>query len=117
MFRLKKKRKNDFDVIFNEVNSICSGVSNALLKRDNAVKSLVNARNHSHFYEMTQAVFDCGYDSINFDEVKEKYVPYFEKETNLSTKAIISLMKDIYFAGVENKKTNDVIDTFYRLKK
>ena len=71
----------------------------------------------SGFNNMMQAVFDDGYDLVDFETVREKYVGYFTGKTFLDSEEITRLLKDIYDAGVENQMTNRRIDAAVQNKR
>lgn len=108
MFKFLRKR----DKLKEQTDVFCSNFETAWEKRLAAVDTLREKRRNSGFYKMTQGVYDDGYDLVDFEIVKEKYVGYFLEKTFLNTEEITKLLKNIYDAGVENKTTNQRLDAF-----
>ena len=112
MFSFLKKK----DRLFERANILCNDITSAFAKRKTAVETLVMSRHNRDFYKMTQAVFDDAYDLIDFETVLNKYVDYFKDETSLSEDKIAGLLRDVYNAGRENRKTNERVDMLIRNK-
>lgn len=112
MFKFLRKR----DKLKEQADIFCSDFETAWGKRLAAVDTLREKRRNTGFYKMTQGVYDDGYDLVDFETVKEKYVGYFLEKTFLNAEEITKLLKDIYDAGVENKMTNQRLDAFAKTK-
>jgi len=116
-FFKKQSRSNNVDEIERRVDELCGDFVTAAGKRRLASERLIRNRRNSGFNNMIQAVFDDGYDLVDFETVREKYVGYFTDKTFLDSEEITRLLKDIYDAGVENQVTNRRIDVAVQNKR
>lgn len=116
-FFKKQSRSNNVDEIERRVDELCGDFVTAARKRRLANERLIRNRRNSGFNNMMQAVFDDGYDLVDFETVREKYVGYFTGKTFLDSEEITRLLKDIYDAGVENQMTNRRIDAAVQNKR